>query len=176
MNQFFPNVPQDTPVYQLLTDHFLDDDTLHYAGEQIAYDGEPSEHMAPLNDAARTRMRAMLDHLDECAREKAALVGRPYRGRLTDVADLLAQAAQDQKILQERAQTETIRRAMPVVPDKPAPPTPATASLSDRRRAALAKTTVRASVPPQQPKRGPGVEPIHRPGMDRLTEKAPVEG
>lgn len=177
MTQYFPGVPQDTPVYQLLADHFLDDDTLHYSGEQIAYDGEPSEHMAPLNEAAQKRMRVMLDRLDAAAREKAELVGRPYRGRLTDLGDLVAQAQSDAKVLQERAQQETIRRAMPVAPDpnKPTPVRPDMVPLADRRRATLAKTTVRHTAPPNQQKRGPG-DPIHRPGRDQLTEKAPMEG
>lgn len=164
----------ETPIYQLLVDHFLDDDTLHYADEKIAYDGEPSEHMAPLNEAARVRMRAMLDRLDESSQRMAALVGRPHTGRLTDLADLIAQAASDQKILAERAQTDIIRRAMPTVPDKPTPARPDMVPLADRRRATLAKTTVRSTTPP--PKQVRGVEPIHRTGMDRLTEKAPIEG
>lgn len=176
MTQFFPGVSQDTPVYQLLCNHFLDDDTLHYEGEQIAYDGEPSEHMAPLNKAAEIRMRAMLDRLDAAAREKAELVGRPYRGRLTDLGDLIAQATTDQKVLQERATQETIRRAMPVVPDKPAPVRPDMEPLAIRKQKTQLKTKVRAFGQPVAKGRATTVESIHRTGPDKLTEKAPLEG
>lgn len=175
MDTFFPGISKETPVYELLAEHFMDNDTLYPAGSQIAYEGPPSEHMAPLNEAARVRMQAMLDELDEKARQKADLVGRPYRGRMTDLGDLIAQAQSDAKILQDRAQTETIKRALPTVPTGPVPVRPDMVPLADRRRAALAKSKVRASSPPGKVARAP-TEPIHRMGRDQLTEKAPMEG
>ena len=174
MAQLFAGIPQTVPVYKLLVDHFLDDDTLHYADETIAYEGMPSEHMAPLNEAAEVRMRAMLDALDDEARRKAEMVGRPYRGRLTDLGAIIEQATRDEKVLAERAQTEIVRRAMPVVPDKPAPARPDMEPLAIRKQKTLEKSSVRGMIAPGQKQRE--VQAIHRPGHDRLSEKAPIEG
>ena len=172
----FPGISDDTPIYELVADAFLDDDTLHKAGEQIAYLGSPNEHMAPLNRAAEVRMREMLDHLEQCAMEKAQLVGRKYTGRLTDLGDIIAQATQDQKTLAERASAEAIKRAMPQpLSDKPVVGVQSQKTLDQRRQDTAAKTTVKAYGQPVQ--KGRAIqEPIHKMGGDRLTEKAPLEG
>lgn len=175
MTQFFANIPQDVPVYKLLVDHFLDDDTLHYADETIAYEGMPSEHMAPLNETAKVRMRAMLDSLDDEARRTADLVGKPFRGRLNDLGEMIAMAAAVQNKNAEKAQVETVRRAMPVVPDGPVPARPDMVPMAVRRQQTMDKSSVKGVV-------APGAKPVqrveanHRPGHDRLSEKAPIEG
>ena len=176
MDQFFPGIPQNVPVYQLLADAFLDDDTLHLQGEMVAYEGPPNEHMAPLNDLAKARMQKMMDHLERCAMEKAELVGRKYTGRLTDLGDLIMQATSDAKVLQERAQTEAIKRAMPQpLSATPTPGLPTQKPLAIRKQEIDAKTTVKSyGNTVRQGRAAP--EPIHKAGQDRLTGNAPLEG
>ena len=171
----FPNISQDTPIYQLLAPAFLDNDTWYPEGMEIAYEGPPNEHMAPMNEAARVRMQAMLDHLDECAREQAQLVGRPYKGRLTDLGELIAQASQDAKVLQQREQAEVVKRAMPQpLTDTPAPGLPTMKPLAIRKQEADAKSSVKAFGAPVA--KGRATEVLHKMGQDRLTEKAPIQG
>jgi hypothetical protein len=175
MDQYFPGVSQNTPVYQLLAPAYLDDDTYHVEGETIAYEGEPNEHMAPLNEPARIRMRTMLDHLEQCAREKAEFVGRKYTGRLTDLGDLIAEASRDAKSLAQREQAEAIKRAMPLpMTGPPAPGLPSQKPLSVRKQETDARSSVKAFGAPVQ--KGRATEVMHKIGQDRLTEKAPLEG
>lgn len=94
--QGFEGVPENTPVYKLLAPCYLDD-TLWPVDMEIAYSGVPNEFMAPMNDPAREKMRDFLLYLDDCAREKAALNGRPFSGRPRELADQLDEAMGDAK-------------------------------------------------------------------------------
>src|SRR5262245_34844175 len=173
MDTFFPGVDPKVPIYQLLVPHFLDDDSYHEANEQMAAEGEPSEHMAPLNEAARQRCQAMLDRLDAEAKKMADLVGRPYRGRLNDLGDLIAQSTADAKILRDRA--EAAKRQIPTVPTEAIPMQPALVPLAVRRQRTLAKSGVKGSrkAPPQN------TRPVQRPIHEMTTEnrvQAPLQG
>lgn len=159
-------LPQDKPVYQLLADCFLDDDTLHREGEQIIYPGTPNEHMAPLNESARQRMLAYQKHLDDCAREKAELMGRPFKGRLADWQDTVAQVRADTEVL--------AKREMPKVPtEAPALTGVAGNTLAARREKAEA-SGVKAVGQAQKPSGRPEAQTIHR--ESGLTQPAPLGG
>ena len=65
---------------------FSDDDVLYLVdanGEpaEIYFDGIPNEELEPLNDLAKERMTAYLNHLDDLGREAATKLGRPFVGR-----------------------------------------------------------------------------------------------
>lgn len=159
-------IPADKPVYQLLADCFLDDDTLHREGEQIIYPGTPNEHMAPLNEAAKQRMVAYQSHLDDCAREKAELMGRPFRGRLGDWQDTVAQVRADAEVL--------AKRQMPTVPDKePSLTGVAGNTLQARREKAEASGVKGVGSAAAKPGR-PDAQPIHR--ESGLQNPAPLGG
>jgi len=176
MDQYFPGIPQNVPVYQLLANALREYDTLHMEGEIVAYEGSPNEHMAPLNEPAKARMSVMMAHLDDCAREKAELVGRKYTGRLNDLGDLIAQVQSDAKVLAQREQTDVIKRAMPQpLTGTPTPGLPTQKPLAIRKQEIDAKSTVKSFG--NTVNKGRAVpETIHKTGQDRLTEKAPLEG
>src|SRR5262245_4066203 len=156
------------PAYHLLVDHFLED-SYYVAGTQISYEGEPSEHMAPLNDAAVKRISEMNRYLDECAAEKAALMGRPVKqgDRTNDVGERIVQDFTDAR--------NAVKRAIPQVPDKPAPLHSGTMSISDRRQQLADKTKVRAQQVAPQPTQGrPQMRPIHNPTSEG--QVAPIQG
>ena len=91
----FSELPDTTPVYRLLKDHYMEDDTMHPEDEVIAFTGTPTEWMEPLNDPARNVMRTYIQFLDKCAEDAAIKAGRPFSGRITDLGDQIAQAMND---------------------------------------------------------------------------------
>lgn len=91
----------ETPYYEVLSERGFwgEDETLHPAGTILGYTGTPNEQFAPLNAAARLRMDAFLDYLDQCHREKLRSLGRPESARPRDFAD---QVQQDNILVKER--------------------------------------------------------------------------
>lgn len=158
-------LPQDKPVYQLLADCFLDDDTLHREGEQIIYPGTPNEHMAPLNAIAKQRMDAYQAHLDDCAAEKAALMNRPFKGRLQDWQDTVAQVRADAEVLAKR-QTPTVPTEAPTL-------TGVAGNTLEARRSKARASGVEVAGSAAKPQR-PEAQQIHR--ESGLTERAPLGG
>lgn len=73
----------ERPAYRILatSGFFGPDHTLYEEGSEIYFDGEPSEEMEPLNDAARRKMVAYLEKLEELGRQAAEKAGRPFAGR-----------------------------------------------------------------------------------------------
>lgn len=92
----------ERPAYRILdvAGFFGDDDTLHAENDEIYFDGEPAVEMEPLNEPARIKMNAMLEHLDDAGRKAAEKAGRPYVGRprTLDGALELASAIQRQEM------------------------------------------------------------------------------
>lgn len=159
-------LPQDKPVYQLLTACFLDDDTLHQEGEIIVYPGTPNEHMAPLNDIARQRMAAYQQHLDDCAREKAELMGRPFSKRPSDWQDTVSQVRADATLL--------AKRTMPEVPKGDAPLTGVAGNTIQARRDKAEASGVKPVGTATKPSGRPEPESVHR--ASGLTQPAPLGG
>lgn len=112
----FSHLPPGTPVYRLLKDCFMEDDTLHPEDEEIAYVGTPNEWMEPLNEPARVKMTAYLEYLDDCQRAVDAKAGREFTGRLTDLGDILARVRGDTK-----AEVEQEARKAVVMPARTGP-------------------------------------------------------
>lgn len=140
----FRDLPEDTPIYELLKDCYMEDDTLHPEGEQIAYTGTPNEFMEPLNEAARLKMRTYLDYLDDCGRKAAEKFGRVYTGRITDLGDQIAQAMGD-----ARAEAQSMPIAMPKKRDIPQRPDLATPA---QRKLKPSKLLASRPVPPEGPR------------------------
>lgn len=92
-------IPSDVPAYEQLNPQgfFADDCTLYPEGEVLVWDGTPNEYMKPLNAPARERMEAFLKELDGGAMAVAKKYDRPYTGRITDLADQVAQGMADAK-------------------------------------------------------------------------------
>jgi len=89
----------ERPAYRVLdvAGFFGDDDTLYPEGSEIFFDGEPSVEMEPLNEAARVKMIALLEKLEEKGREAAEKAGRPYTGRPRSLEGGLALASAIQR-------------------------------------------------------------------------------
>lgn len=109
----FSHLPPGTPVYRLLKEWFGPDDTMHWEDEEIAYTGTPNEWMEPLNEPAREQMEIYLKHLDDCGRAVARKYGREYQGRMSDLGDIVAQAAQDAREDRQAADLGKKPRVMP---------------------------------------------------------------
>lgn len=92
----------ERPAYRVLdvAGFYGDDDTLYAEGAEIFFDGEPSVEMEPLNEAARIKMNALYERLDEEGRKAAEKAGRPWSGRprTLDGALELASAIQRQEM------------------------------------------------------------------------------
>jgi len=75
-------IPDDRPVYRINDNgpFFGPDDTLYKEGEIIAWAGQPSLCMDPLNGMARDETRKYLQMLDNLGRAAAEKVGRSYSG------------------------------------------------------------------------------------------------
>ena len=73
----------ERPAYRVLdpAGFFGPDDTLYLEGAEIYLDTEPSVEMEPLNEAARKKMEALLNKLDDMGRAVAEKLGRPFVGR-----------------------------------------------------------------------------------------------
>ena len=67
---------------------------LYEPGDEIVYLDHPNLTMVPLNDAARRRLQAEIDHQTSCQREKAMRDGRQFSGLITDRGVLIADADQ----------------------------------------------------------------------------------
>ena len=119
MSGFDRDIPAGTPIYQLLTKCYLEDDTLHPEGEEIAYLGTPNEWMAPLNEPARIKVQELVQRLDDAAREKAERLGRGYSGRPRDVHDQIAEVRGDvkRKLPEVQIVTPMRQRDIPQRPD-----------------------------------------------------------
>lgn|SRR5512135_101917 len=155
----FSNLPADTPVYRLLKDCFMEDDTLHPEDEIVAFTGVPNEYMEPLNEPAKANMRMFLAYLDKCAREAAEKAGRPFSGRITDLGDQIEQAMKDAKAITGDA--GKLKFEMPSKQDIPLRPDLVPVGL---RKAKANKKLLAAKAPPAQGK--PTPRPIHIQGKD----------
>lgn len=103
-----PNMPR----YKLLKEFFAPDDTLYPEGTRLDFDGIPNEWMEPLNEPARKNMQAYLEHLDDCQRAVDAKHNREYRGRLSDLGDILDRVRQDTKAeVEEKARKPIVMPA-----------------------------------------------------------------
>lgn len=73
----------ERPAYRILSPNgfFGPDDNLYAEDSEIYYDGEPNEEMEPLNEAAREKITALYERLDNLAREAAAKAGKQFVGR-----------------------------------------------------------------------------------------------
>ncbi len=140
----FRDLPDDTPIYELLKDWYAEDDTLHPEGEHVAYTGTPNEFMEPLNEPARLKMREYIDFLDECGRKAAEKFGRQYNGRITDLGDQIATAMGD-----ARAVAQHMPTAMPKKRDIPQRPDLATPA---QRRVKPSKLLASKPLPPEGPR------------------------
>lgn len=89
---------EERPAYRVLdpAGFFGPDMRLWEEGSEIYLDGEPSVEMEPLNDAAKRKMTALYEKLDELGRAAAEKAGRPFTGRprTLDGAVILATAIQ----------------------------------------------------------------------------------
>lgn len=155
----FSDLPADTPVYRLLKDCFMEDDTLHPEDEIVAFTGIPNEYMEPLNEPARRNMGVFLAHLDKCGREAAERAGRPYTGRITDLGDQIEQAMKDAK--SGVADPGKLNFTMPTKQDVPQRPDLIPQAL---RKPKANKKLLASKAPPQQGK--PTPRPIHIQGKD----------
>jgi hypothetical protein len=92
-----PPIPQNKPVFRVLDEHgfFGPDDTLHPEGSLIVLYDAPNENMEPMNDLAREAYEAMLDKLDQSAREVAKANGRHFADRPRSKEDMIAAATED---------------------------------------------------------------------------------
>ncbi|HVB17292.1 MAG TPA: hypothetical protein VNF04_12205 [Stellaceae bacterium] len=88
----------EIPKYKIVSQRgcFLEDDTLHLGDEIIEYLGTPNLEMVPLNGAAEKRMDAYIAELNDGARAKAEVSGRPFR-RLAGDQGAILQIAQDER-------------------------------------------------------------------------------
>lgn len=93
-------IPNDRPVYRILGNFFGPDCHLYGEGEIIAFEGEPNEDMEPLNEMAKTRMKAFFDKLDKEARKVAEKAGREYAGRPRSLEDAIALSRADAREMQ----------------------------------------------------------------------------
>lgn len=111
----------EVPRYHLNEAVYIDNEWIE-EGSEIEYTGEPSETaMVPLNDAAKRKMEERFERLENAARNKAELVGRPYTGLTTDKGTMIAQALQDARLLGERAPLTMPEKKenVPVMPHTP---------------------------------------------------------
>jgi hypothetical protein len=129
----------ETPRYRMLAPMFLEDETWRDAGTIIEYNGCPNENMEPLNDTAGRRMKAYQAQLDDGAQAVAELNGRPYRGRLKDLGDQVAEAVATRP--REPRALPQYRENIPIRPDL--------APLAERR-ARSANLVVSAKTPERQ--------------------------
>lgn len=82
----------EVPQYRILNypGFYGPDDTLYGPDTVIGFTGVPNEHMEPLNDAAKEKMTAYLNGLDQAHRAKMAAWGRdPNSPRPRDLSDII---------------------------------------------------------------------------------------
>lgn len=112
------NLDDEQPRYRILNSpgFFAEDDTLYTPGTEIVYLGTPNEHMQPLNDAARARVKQNEDYLDRCYREKAQMRGREAGPRPRDLAEASAEDTSDaREIARQRAVYPVEGKPIPVM-------------------------------------------------------------
>ena len=92
-------VSTDRPAYRILATagFFGPDDTLYEEGQEIFFDGQPNEEMEPLNEAARVKLKAYLEMLDNLGRLAAEKAGRPFISRPRGLDGQLALATAVQR-------------------------------------------------------------------------------
>lgn len=97
----------EQPRYRILNTpgFFAEDDTLYVQGMEIVYLGTPNEHMQPLNDAARAKVKENEDYLDRCYREKSELRGRLAGPRPRELSDA---SAEDMADARDHARARTV--------------------------------------------------------------------
>lgn len=130
----------EVPKYRLLAPHFLEDECWRDAGTVIEYNGCPSEHMEPMNDAATRVMTGFLEELDNGAALKAEMQGRVARPRMKDLGDQVLEAVSERP--REARQMPKYDDDVPMRPDMVS---------KSRRRNNRADLVVSA----ESPKRGP---------------------
>ncbi len=74
------SIPEDFPVYRIMSGKLYADDQLYEAGEVIRWDDEPNLEMEPLNKLARAKALSYRKKLDECGAAVAAKTGNSYAG------------------------------------------------------------------------------------------------
>lgn len=134
---------EELPKYRILNypGFFAENDTLYPADTEIIYDGVPNEQMLPLNDAAKKKMDAYLDGLEQAHRANMIERGmNPNIRRPRDMAETLDIEAQITKKvrvynaaegeipqmgnLNKNKKTEAVIEALPAAPrgkQKPVP-------------------------------------------------------
>lgn len=160
----------EAPRYRLNENCYLEDDTLHFEGEEIEYLNQPNMSMVPLNEPAKRKLEEYIEALTRGAREDAERRGRPFTGLITDKGTLIAQAMQD-----ARRAPEKVVIAMPEIKgDVPAMPhTPEAQSIKRRRgRPPKERAVVSAKAPPAPTPNGPKPAPI----LGSRYERASGEG
>lgn len=97
----------EQPRYLILNTpgFFAEDDTLYPQGTEIVYLGTPNEHMQPLNEPARAKVKENEEFLDRCYREKAQMRGREAGPRPRDLAEASAEDSADAR---ESARRRTV--------------------------------------------------------------------
>lgn len=97
-------ISDTVPTYRQLNPRgfFCEGDFLIEEGAAFEFDGEPNEHMEPLNEPARQRLVSYLKRLDAGAREVAEKNNRAYVGRSSDLADKIAEATADARRIELR--------------------------------------------------------------------------
>jgi hypothetical protein len=90
----------EAPLYRLLTQHYLGssmaDWRIYDAGSVVEFHDVPNLNMVPLNDAAKRRMEAEVEHQRSCQAEVFAASGAGHGGGLiSDLHQLLDHARQD---------------------------------------------------------------------------------
>ncbi len=90
-----PQFNGEVPRYRLNSACYLEDDTLHVEGEEIEYLNTPNTEMVPLNQAARDRMMAYLEQLQEGQQAVSKQNGRQTGPLILDKAELIAAMSQD---------------------------------------------------------------------------------
>lgn len=91
------NIPQDIPVYRILTNFFGPDDHLYVEGDIIQFSGIPNEEMEPLNDLAREAQTDYFEKLEEEAKKAAEKAGRSFIGRPKTVEEAINLAREDSR-------------------------------------------------------------------------------
>ena len=125
---------------------------LYEPGDEIVYLDHPNLTMVPLNDAARRRLQAEIDHQTSCQREKAMRDGRQFSGLITDRGVLIADADQE-----ARRAAINVQIAMPTDKDKNMPPMP---HMAPKRGPGRPRSIVKDVTPPKPTSRpGPDVPP-----------------
>lgn len=140
---------EEAPLYRLNEPCYLgssmSDWQVYPAGAVVEFFDHPNMSMVPLNDAARVRMAAYVEHLESCQREVFAASGAAHGGGLiSDLHELLAHQQQQTRRIANEATRHPV--AMPTELDPPHPSGQAHLAKPKRGRP---KKVVREVSPPE---------------------------